>query len=205
MGHAAHTRRAGRASGRAGFLFAAALGLLGGAARADGDATGSYTLDGKESTLTYHAVHKLHPVNGTSRALEGKARFSTGGTVQVALHVPADSFESGNVNRDAHVKEVLEAGRYPLAEVKAVCEGIVPPATFPTVLEKVCKARVALHGTEIEKDVVVRATFESAARVKVTCNFGLSMEAFKIDRPKLMFVKVNDDFRLDASLTFDKK
>ena len=34
--------------------------------------------------------------------------------------------------------------------------------------------------------------------------FGLSLDAFKVERPSLMFVKVEDELKLDANLVFTK-
>ena len=43
---------------------------------------------------------------------------------EIGGRAPLDSFDSGNSNRDEHMKEAVEAARYPLVELKA--------ATSPT-------------------------------------------------------------------------
>ena len=65
------------------------------------------------SSITYHLVHKMHRVDGVSHKVEGKARLTPDGKAQVMVRAPSESFDSGNVNRDAHMKEAVEAAKYP--------------------------------------------------------------------------------------------
>ncbi len=166
--------------------------------------SGDFTVSKQESTLTYHVVHKLHKVDGVSKQIEGKARMSQTGQVQVAVRVPSDSFDSANVNRDAHCKEVIEAARYPVIEVKALCEGVNLPAAFPSTVESRCRAKVSFHGIDQTAEIPVKMTFDSPAKVHATASFALSLDAFKVERPSLMFVKINDELRLDAALVFTR-
>src|SRR6476620_8089651 len=109
-------------------LLAIGLGLLHASAGAEAPPppvpaqSGSVNLSVKPdaSHVTYHIVHKLHRVDGVSKKVEGRARLQAAGPTQVAIRVPVDSFDSNNVNRDAHMKEAVEAARYPLVEIKAV-------------------------------------------------------------------------------------
>lgn len=60
------------------------------------------------------------------------------------------------------------------------------------------------HGVNQTLDVPVKVTFESASRVRAQCAFELSLEAFKVERPSLMFKKVEDALKIDADLVFGK-
>ena len=99
-----------------------ALPLLLAALAADGAPRTFAVADG--STLSFRLRHPFHPVDGRSRAVEGRARWLPDGTVQVMVRARVDSFDSGNSNRDAHMKEVLEAARLPWVQLKAVAEGL---------------------------------------------------------------------------------
>src|SRR6185503_6407555 len=72
-------------------LLAAAI------ARAQAPAT-EFNVVPAESSITYHLVHKMHRVDGTSHKVEGKARLMPDGKAQVMIRVPSQSFDSGNVN-----------------------------------------------------------------------------------------------------------
>lgn len=164
----------------------------------------NWNVDAKQSSLTYHLVHKLHKFDGVSRAVEGKARLAAGGQAQVMVRVPVESFDSGNTNRDEHMKETVEAARFPTVELKALAEGVTVPSTFPSRVEKKFKAQITFHGVQQMFEIPVALEFVSANEVRAAASFVLSVESFKIDRPSLMFVKIEDDMHLDVKLTFKR-
>jgi hypothetical protein len=166
---------------------------------------GEWTVDMKASTLTYQVVHKLHRVSGTSHQVEGTARLFPHDKTQVAVRAAVGSFDSGNVNRDAHMKESVEAARFPTVELKALADGVAIPKTFPTTVDKTFKAQVLFHGIPKVLDIVVKLVFESATRVRATSHFAVSLDEFKVERPSLMFVKVADALGIDADLMFVRK
>ncbi len=182
-------------------LAIAAVLLVAAVARAQAPAS-ELNVVTPESSITYHLVHKLHKIDGTSHKVEGKARLMPDGKAQVLVRVPAESFDTANVNRDAHMKEAVEAAKYPWIELKALGEGITPPATFPTTQKKTFKAQLTFHGIQNVFDVPVDVTWESPTKVRATTAFSISLDGYKVERPSLMFVKVDDDLKLDAKLAF---
>jgi polyisoprenoid-binding protein YceI len=184
---------------RLAFLLVLAVG---GAARAQ--AAADYAVDAKSSTLTYHLVHKMHKVNGVSHKLDGKARVTPDGKAQVMLRAPSESFDSGNVNRDAHMKESVEAAKFPFIELKALGEGLTPPSTFPTTQKKSFKAQLTFHGVQQVFEIPVELTWESASKVRAQAALTLSLDQFKVERPSLMFVKVDDELKIDAKVVFTR-
>src|SRR4051812_38009232 len=91
------------------------LALVAGAAFADED----LGVDRGKSSITYHLVHKLHKFDGISKQVDGKARLLGDGRAQVMVRAAVESFDSGNSNRDEHMKETVEAARFPTVELKA--------------------------------------------------------------------------------------
>jgi polyisoprenoid-binding protein YceI len=154
------------------------------------------------STVTYHIVHKFHRVDGVSKHVEGRARVQAAGPTQVAIRVPVESFDSGNTNRDAHMKEAVEAARYPIVELKAVADGLAVPDRFPTTLQKTCRAQLTFHGVTQQLEVPVTVRFDAADKVSVTASFTVSLDSYKVERPSLMFVKIDDAMKIDAQLSF---
>jgi hypothetical protein len=45
-------------------------------------------------------------------------------------------------------------------------------------------------------------TWESAERVRAHASFAISLEAFHIKRPSLMFVPIDDALKIDAAVAF---
>src|SRR5256885_17248982 len=113
-------------------LLSLAIVLLVDGAVARAQQPADFAVDAKGSSLTYHLVHKMHKVDGVSHKVEGKARLMPDGKAQVSVRVPSESFDSANVNRDAHMKEAVEAAKYPFIELKALGDGVTAPSTLPT-------------------------------------------------------------------------
>jgi len=176
-------------------VVACSLLVAAGVARAD-DA--KYAVDDKGSVVTYHLIHKLHKVDGVTKKVEGRAVILGDGKVQVEVRVPVASFDSGNVNRDAHMKEVTEAARFPNLEVKAVGSGVKPGQTQTVP----AKAQIEFHGIKQMADIKVELSFDKDGTAKAVTHFPISLDAFKVERPSLMFVKVDDDVTIEAKLAF---
>ena len=162
-----------------------------------------FSVDGAQSKAQYHLVHKMHEVVGVSKKLEGKARLADG-KAQVMVRIPVQSFDSGNVNRDEHMKETVEAAKYPYVELKALGEGIAPPAAFPATVETKWKAQLSFHGVQQMLELPVTLTWESATRVRAKTKFNISLDGYKVERPSLMFVKVDDALEISAELLLQR-
>ncbi len=151
------------------------------------------------STLTYRLVHRFHTVTGVSRAVEGKARILPDGTVQVMVRAPLDSFDSGNSNRDAHMREATGSGAQPYVAFKGV--GRAPlPDRYPAELDVPLTGELTLK-TPRPVEVTAHVRFASADHLTVTSKFPVSLEDHQVERPSLMFVKVDDRIVIDARLT----
>lgn len=185
-------------------LFASLLLLapLSPSPRAQTAGGAAFSVDTPASSVNYKIVHKLHTVVGTSKKPEGKARILPDGKAQVMVTIPVESFDSGNSQRDAHVKEVLAAAAYPAVSLKAVGEGVTVPTSFPTTIEKTFKGELTFHGEKKTLEIPVKLVFESATRVTATAQFQISLEAYKVERPSLLLVKVDDAAKIEVSLVF---
>jgi hypothetical protein len=156
------------------------------------------------STLSYRLVHKLHGVEGVSRAVEGRARILPDGGVQVAVRARVDSFDSGNGNRDAHMREVTEEARFPLVSLKAVAPGAAPPADRAE-LDVLLDGELFFHGVARRIEIAAKVRFESAGRATVEASFPVSLTAHGVERPSLLFVKVEDRIEVVARLVLEEE
>jgi polyisoprenoid-binding protein YceI len=85
-------------------------------------------VDPAASAIRFHVSHKLHPIDARSSAIEGKAVIAADGRVMAMVRVPVASFDSGDANRDANVRETVEASRFPHVVLKGVTSLTVPVA-----------------------------------------------------------------------------
>lgn len=153
------------------------------------------------SALAYDLVHKFHQVHGVSRSVEGKARVLPDGTVQVMVRAPLQSFDSGNSNRDAHMLEVTEAARNPYVVFKGIGT-LAPPSTYPADEQLELNGELTLKTTRpIRVPVVVH--FASPERATLDAKFPVSLDAYDVERPSLMFVKVDDRITIEADLALE--
>ncbi len=182
--------------------LAAAL-LLPGASRSDVPAAApaaAKVLALKETTLTYLVVHPLHKVNATCKTAEGAAKVNPGGPVQVQVRARIACFDSGDSNRDVHMREVTHEPIHPLVSVKGTIDGLVLPLAAP--VEKTLAAKVELNGETQAVSVPVTVSTEGG-KVRVKFKFTSSLEGFKVERPSLLMVKVEDALVIEGELVFD--
>ncbi len=165
------------------------------AAALPADAT--YTVDPSASVVRYAVVHKLHQVDGSSRDLEAKAVVKGDRQVLVMVRVPVTSFHSGDANRDEHMLEAVGAGAYPFVVVKGIVPlgagRTLPEGTVPT------ETQVQLHGVDTTQTIPVTLQLQGDGSVRAQGAFDVSLDAHHVERPSLLFVKIEDR----CHVTFD--
>ena len=155
------------------------------------------SVDPGASLLRYHITHKLHRVHGESMTIEGKAVVRDTQVVSM-VRVPVASFRSGDGNRDAHMQETLEVNKYPFIVWRGVVQlaaGNSLPAG-PMTME----GQLEFHG--VARPVSVPLTVEPGAdgTVRVRGSLAVDLDAHHIDRPSLLFVKIDDVCRIELDL-----
>jgi hypothetical protein len=149
-------------------------------------------------------VHKLHHVEGVSHQLAGAAVELPDGTIKVSVKAEVATFDSGNGNRDSHMKEVVDAAHFPDVSVKAIVPSAVPK-TFPAEVTGQAQLLVSLHGVDQQSTIPVKMSFTDATHVHVTGAFDVSWVGFKIERPSLLFVPIDDKGDIKFDLTWVAK
>lgn len=157
-------------------------------------------LDPAASTVRFHVNHALHKVDGSSRSVEGKALIDPDGTVKTMVRIPVQSFDSGDSNRDSHMLETLQAGKFPNVVFKGV--GKVPGATpgglpIPVTL----RGELDFHGVKHAVEVPVTVEFGQDGSARVRGKLIVSLEAHQVERPSMLTIKLDDD----CVIAFDLK
>jgi hypothetical protein len=135
----------------------------------------TYAIDPAASAIHYHIVHKLHRVTGRSQGAQGKAAIQDGGKVVAVVLVPASSFRSGDDDRDARVREILGSRGVSFVIFKG--EGQLPEP---------------VRGAPVE--------LSPGGFARVQGSFAVSLDAHEIQRPSLLFVRIEDTCRIDVDL-----
>jgi hypothetical protein len=173
-------------------FFVALAGLLVAAATCRAD---DWVLE--SSTITYHVVHPLHHVDGTSRAAKGKGVCRKGRCDFLAA-VPVNTFDSGDSNRDLHMLQVTRGGEFPMVAVRTAFPEVSTGTTVAADLEIQFAGRtVAYKGVEFR-----RADVDGRSRIRGT--IPLKISDFKIVAPSLLAVPIKDDVPVEVDATWKK-
>lgn len=157
------------------------------------------SIDPAHSKVEFHVDHKLHSVDGRAGNVEAKAAIGDDGKILAMVRLPAASLDSGDANRDSNMRDVLEVGKYPFVVYKAV--GQLPSATpSGTPFDITLKGELDLHGVKRPLEIPARVEVTGDGTVRVRGTTRVSLDAFGIERPSLLLVKLEDDCRIAFDL-----
>ncbi|HYY51856.1 MAG TPA: hypothetical protein VE755_03235, partial [Myxococcales bacterium] len=89
---------------------------------------------------------------------------------------------------------------HPYAEVKGTLSGVSLP--LRQAQEATLHATVELNGERQVQDVAVKLE-PAGAGARVTFSFPVSLDAFKVERPELLLIKVDDRTMISGDLRFE--
>jgi polyisoprenoid-binding protein YceI len=165
------------------------------AAFAPGQSRIAETLKG-ESWIAYRMVHPLHVIDAKSTNAEYKLELDPAKKEikMVTAQVDVTTFDSGNSNRDSHAMEVNDAITYP--DVEFTSTSIVQKGDSLFVTGK-----LTFHG--VTKDITMASTTQwQANRLDVHGAFDIGLTEFKIDRPSLLMIPVEDKLSFTLAAAF---
>jgi len=155
-------------------------------------APGSYAVDPSSSTLRYVVTHKLHEVDATSKEVEGRAVVRPDGSAITEIRAQVASFRSGDGNRDEHMLETMNVGSYPYV----IFKGLAHAGTGAVQMQ----GQVELHGVKKQYPVPVMVEAQPDGSLHVKGAFDVSLDAHGIERPSLLFVKIDDACHIEVDL-----
>ncbi len=161
-------------------------------------AGGSWVVDAPASTVRYRIVHKLHRVEGVSHELEARAVVKEDGSALAMVRVPMASFRSGDGNRDEHMMEAVEGGKFPYVVFKGTAQ-LGPARELPAGPVEL-RGEVELHGVKTPMVVPVTITPQPDGTLRARGDFEVSLDAHHVERPSLLFVKIDDRCRVELDL-----
>jgi polyisoprenoid-binding protein YceI len=150
----------------------------------------------KESSITYKLTHPLHEIEATSKDSycvigidPAKKEIKT-----VSVQVDVTTFNSGNSNRDSHAMETVDAISYPDSRFTST-------SVYQTGDSLKIHGKLTFHG--ITKDIYIAAAYNwTGNKLTVNGNFDISLTAFKVQRPALLLIPVEDTLRFTLLQVF---
>jgi polyisoprenoid-binding protein YceI len=162
-------------------------------------AASAFVVDPAGSVVKFHLDHKMHAVDGRSSQIEGKAVVGDDGAAMAMVRIATSSFDTGDGNRDAHMRETLEVSRFPFVVFQGVTTLTVPVARGRPIPVKL-QGELDFHGVKRAMELPAEISFGDDGGAVVRLAFPVSLEAHRIERPSLLFVKVADELKLDVEL-----
>ncbi len=156
-------------------------------------------IEAGKSSVRYHLVHKLHKIDGESKQVEGKVALKPDGTVQAMVRISIASFDSGDSSRDSNTRDTLEAQKYPFVTYKGTAK-LDPPASYPAKVKVTLEGVLDFHGRQRPTSAPIEVEFASPTEASATTHFQVSLDNFEIERPSLMFMKLDDACVIDVAL-----
>jgi polyisoprenoid-binding protein YceI len=156
----------------------------------------SVRADKSRSTISYHMVHPLHEWTGTNRSVDGVLQLdgSNGKVRKVAMLVKVSGFDSKNSNRDSHMMEVTEAIKFPAVS-------FVSNAVDDKGDQLEVKGILQFHGVSREVGFMANKTQEKNL-LRVRGGFDILLDDFKLERPSLMMVEVDNKVNIAFDVYF---
>ncbi len=115
------------------------------------------------------------------------------------VRIPVASFDTADANRDSHMRETLDASKFPFVVFKGVTSLTVPVA-HGKELDSRLEGELDFHGVKRPLSVPAKISFAPDGTAVVKARFPVNLEAHRIERPSLLFIKVDENVELDVVL-----
>lgn len=149
-----------------------------------------------ESVLKYHLYHPLHTTEAQTRDFLCEIDLAEGTQEIASVRFVADvtTFDSGNSSRDAHALEVVEALLYPEVSFQS--------STIENSDDELrVSGALSFHG--VTKNISFSAKKKIVgSKLIVEGNTSISLTEFKVERPALFMIKVDDALQISFTMAF---
>jgi hypothetical protein len=149
-----------------------------------------------QSTLTWHVVHPMHEVDGTSHDAKGKGNCSAG-ACDFLIAVQLKTFDSGDSNRDLHMIQTVHGAQYPMVVVRThLAQSALDSGVIDADLEVEFSGQTAHYSHVPLRRVAHGNDIQITGTVPATCS------DFKIDRPSFLAVPIRNEIPVTVDTTW---
>ena len=148
----------------------------------------------ENSLITYFGVHYLHKWEGSTSDVKGVVSYDKNiDQYECSISVPLSTFSSGNDNRDSNMLVYCRAFDF-------------PNINFQSTSIKVNKSTLEIEGkiefAGEEKEIKTNAKLNSLDNnlFAIEGELDILLSEFKVERPSLLFVEIEDLVRIKYSI-----
>ena len=165
------------------FLFSFALSLL-----------NASTFRIENSLITYFGVHYLHKWEGSTSDVKGVVSYDKNiDQYECSISVPLSTFSSGNDNRDSNMLVYCRAFDFPNINFQS---------TSIKVNESTLEIEGKIEFAGEEKEIKTNAKLNSLDNnlFAIEGELDILLSEFKVERPSLLFVEIEDLVKIKYSI-----
>ena len=153
----------------------------------------SQSMQIKGSEIRYHGIHPLHQWTGISTSASGRVSYDQSTNLgSITVSVALNSFDSKVYARDSNMLTHTEAIDFPLVIFKSDNASIKQDSLY-------VNGKLTFHG--ITKDISVVASITHQNGFQVNGGFCINLSYYNVQRPSLLFIKINDEICIDYEFT----
>jgi polyisoprenoid-binding protein YceI len=155
------------------------------------------TFETTTSSVTYSMVHKLHSWQGVSKDLKVATKWNQqkNEIEQISIVVNVATFNSGLSSRDSHMMEVIDGLTYPRILFSSSSVQYTPDGIL-------VKGKLQFHGVERMIETKVKLE-KNNNKWMFTGSLPVLLEDYKVERPSLLFVKVDNLIKIDFQVAYN--
>ena len=155
-----------------------------------------YSIIQSDSKVEYSGKHPMHAFKGQSSAiiLYSNCSNKDNSICDLKFKVPIISLNSGNDNRDSNMLNYLEAFSYPEIILEA------QDFEIKEFSSKLNSFEFTIHG--VSQVITIPLTIKkiNSNHYQVQSKFSILLDEFNIPVPKLLFIPIDNEIRVNVSL-----
>lgn len=159
------------------------------------DLNGTWAIENGKAE--YKVSFPLKNVEGQSSRVKGKGQC-TETTCEFLVATPVASFDSGDGNRDAHMREVTKAALHPMVAVK------ISFANPKAANQVKAKLDVTFAGKNKSYQDVPITLVQKDGGIKTQGTWTIQLSDFNVERPSLLGFSISDEVAISYDLSWKK-
>lgn len=159
-----------------------------------------YLIDESKSKVMYYGNHPLHSWVGKTSSIMIKSECKSNKKLNCnfEFRIPFMSFYSGNDNRDSNMLYNVNAFLHPDI-IMTFNDFIIRELNNIYI-----KGKLSINGILREIEIPLNIYAISENRYSIQSFFSISLDEFNIKTPKLLFLSIDNDIKIEVSLLVNK-
>ena len=159
-----------------------------------------YIIDESKSKVIYYGYHPLHSWSGetTSIKINSECKSTNEFNCDFEFRIPVMSFYSGNYNRDSNMLYYLNAFLYP--DIIMTFDNFIIKEYNTVIIE----GKLSVNGISKRIEIPINLFHKLNKNYSIKSVFSISLSSFNIEVPKLLFLPIDNEIKIDIDLLVNK-